>query len=103
MATKKTKVVKDAIDPEVIVGSHLTVYKYANGKTELKWDDAALMRDVQEALDSVNKPDPKKVAKKVKKAVEEVVEKIAKPAKKKTATKTTTKEKTTATKAKKTK
>ena len=60
MATKKPKQVKDAIDPEVIVGSHLTVYKYANGQTILEWDDAALTRDVQAALDSVAEPKAKK-------------------------------------------
>ena len=76
MAKTKTKEVIDRIDPEVIIGSHLTVYKYANGKTELKWDDAALTRDVQEALDSVHKPDPKKAVKKVKKALKEVDEYI---------------------------
>jgi hypothetical protein len=81
-AKTKTKEVIDRIDPEVIVGSHLTVYKYANGETKLVWDDAALTRDVQEALDSVHKPDPKKSTKKVKQAVEEVVEKISKTKKK---------------------
>lgn len=36
--------------PKVVVGSHLTVTTYENGKTELVWDDAALTRDVQKAL-----------------------------------------------------
>jgi hypothetical protein len=48
MATKK---------PTVVKGSHLTVTTHPDGRTELEWDDAALMRDVQEALASVNSDD----------------------------------------------
>lgn len=51
--------------PKVTVGSHLTVTTYEDGRTELKWDDDALMRDVQEALASVETK-PKKKTKKVK-------------------------------------
>jgi len=36
--------------PKVTVGSHLTVTTYENGKTELKWDDEALARDIRNAL-----------------------------------------------------
>ena len=36
--------------PKVVVGSHLTVTTYEDGKTELVWDDEALARDVQNAL-----------------------------------------------------
>lgn len=50
MATKKTK---NTGEPTVVVGSHLTVTTYPNGRKELKWDDEALMRDVLEALASV--------------------------------------------------
>lgn len=39
------------LEPTVVVGSHLTVTTYPDGKTELKWDDEALARDVREALD----------------------------------------------------
>lgn len=62
MATKKpkSKEVVDRVDPEVIVGSHLTVRKYSDGRTELEWDDAALMRDVLEALESVKTTEIKK-------------------------------------------
>lgn len=35
--------------PQVTVGSHLTVTKYEDGRTELVWNDAALLREVQEA------------------------------------------------------
>ena len=62
MATKKTKSkeVVDRVDPEITVGSHLTVRRYSDGRTELEWDDAALMRDVLEALASVNAVENKK-------------------------------------------
>ena len=39
--------------PKITQGSHLTVTTYEDGRTELKWDDAALMRDVQNAIASV--------------------------------------------------
>lgn len=37
---------------KVVKGSHLTVTTYPDGKTELVWDDEALMRDVQDAIKS---------------------------------------------------
>jgi hypothetical protein len=49
MATKKTKKT-DTKDVVVTKGSHLTVYTYQDGTTQLEWDDAALMRDVQDAI-----------------------------------------------------
>jgi hypothetical protein len=39
--------------PKVVVGSHLTVTTYEDGKTELKWDDEALARDVRLAILSI--------------------------------------------------
>ncbi len=45
--TKKTE------DVKVVKGSHLTVTTYPDGRTELEWDDDALMRDVQAAIASV--------------------------------------------------
>jgi hypothetical protein len=51
MATRKKKEVVEQLEPTVVVGSHLTVTTYPNGKTELKWDDEALARDVREALE----------------------------------------------------
>ena len=36
--------------PKVEKGSHLTVTTYENGRTELAWDDAALTRDVHNAI-----------------------------------------------------
>ena len=62
--TKKTE------DVKVVKGSHLTVTTYPDGRTELEWDDEALMRDVREAIASVetsdNKPKRTPRAKKVK-------------------------------------
>ena len=44
----KEKKVKQ-VWPQITVGTHLTVKKYGDGYTELEWDDAALLREVQEA------------------------------------------------------
>ena len=54
MATKKKQA--NVSEPVVVKGSHLTVTTYPDGRTELEWDDEALMRDVQEALASVSTP-----------------------------------------------
>jgi hypothetical protein len=40
-------------EPTVVKGSHLTVTTYPDGRTELEWDDDALLRDVQMAILSV--------------------------------------------------
>lgn len=58
MATKKTKK-KDVEEVTVVKGSHLTVTTYPDGRTELEWDDEALMRDVLEAIASVEQPKKK--------------------------------------------
>lgn len=36
--------------PKINQGSHLTVKTFEDGRTELVWDDEALMRDVQTAI-----------------------------------------------------
>lgn len=36
--------------PKMQQGSHLTVKTFEDGRTELIWDDEALMRDVREAI-----------------------------------------------------
>lgn len=62
MATKKkSKVIESAdiaemteIWPRVVQGSHLTVTYFEDGKSELKWDDEALTREVKAAILSVN-------------------------------------------------
>jgi hypothetical protein len=62
MATRKKKSESVVLDmpgtigsakivlPKVVKGSHLTVTTFLDGKTELVWDDEALLRDVQNAL-----------------------------------------------------
>ena len=59
MATRKKKETLDMpgtmggakiVLPKDIKGSHLTVTTFPDGKTELVWDDEALLRDVQNAL-----------------------------------------------------
>lgn len=39
--------------PNITKGTHLTVTEYADGRTELVWDDEALLREVREAIASV--------------------------------------------------
>lgn len=57
MATRKKKELTENVPangwPKINQGSHLTVKTFEDGRTELIWDDEALMRDVQEALASV--------------------------------------------------
>ena len=48
--TKKLENVASGGWPKVNQGSHLTVLTYEDGRTELKWDDEALLRDVQDAI-----------------------------------------------------
>ena len=48
MATKKSK----AVWPQVVQGSHLTVTTYEDGRTELTWDDDALLQEVRDAIRS---------------------------------------------------
>lgn len=62
MATKRKKketpdtpVKETVVWPKVTVGTHLTVTEYEDGSAELKWDDAALQRECEEAIASVSK------------------------------------------------
>ena len=57
MATRKKKSVAG---PSVVKGTHLTVTTHEDGSTTLEWDDEQLLKEVREAIDSVEKP--KKVA-----------------------------------------
>jgi hypothetical protein len=56
MATrkKKTEELSPNVDsggwPKMNQGSHLTVKTFEDGRTELIWNDEALLRDVQKAL-----------------------------------------------------
>lgn len=54
MATRKPKAKPQAKQqpkqyPVVTVGSHLTVTEHEDGRTELVWDDEALLNDVRAA------------------------------------------------------
>ena len=51
MATKKKRA--EVTEAVVVKGSHLTVTTYPDGRTELEWDDEALLRDVREAIAGV--------------------------------------------------
>lgn len=39
--------------PKVTVGTHLTVTEHEDGRTELVWDDEQLLKEVREAIASV--------------------------------------------------
>ena len=43
----------DPVVVNIVKGSHLTVTHYSDGKTKLEWDDDALLRDVKDAIASV--------------------------------------------------
>ena len=67
MATRKKKTDKIVLDmpgtiggakvvfaePTVVKGNHLTVTTHPDGRTELEWDDDALLEEVRAALASV--------------------------------------------------
>jgi hypothetical protein len=57
MATRKKKI--ESQEPTVVKGNHLTVTTFPDGKTMLEWDDEALLKEVQEALKSVEVPKTK--------------------------------------------
>jgi hypothetical protein len=61
MATRKKKTETTTSEwPKVTVGTHLTVTTYENGKTELKWDDDQLRKEIREAIASVEQKPIKK-------------------------------------------
>ncbi len=55
MATRKKKEVNvDAgVWPKIQQGTHLTVKTFEDGRTELVWDDEALLREVREATNNI--------------------------------------------------
>ena len=57
MATRKKK---EITEPTVAKGNHLTVTTFPDGKTMLEWDDEALLKEVREALNSVEVPKTKR-------------------------------------------
>jgi len=52
--TTKSKNVVQETWPKVVQGTHLTVTTHEDGRTELKWDDAALLEEVRAATKSVD-------------------------------------------------
>jgi hypothetical protein len=59
MATRKKKVdvimsadIAEMTGPKVVKGNHLTVTTHPDGRTELVWDDNALLAEVRTALES---------------------------------------------------
>jgi len=57
MATRKKKEVLENVPsggwPVINQGTHLTVKTFEDGSTELVWDDEALLKEVKEAILSV--------------------------------------------------
>jgi hypothetical protein len=60
MATRKKKTdviisadIAEMTGPKVVKGNHLTVTTHPDGRTDLAWDDDALLAEVQAALASV--------------------------------------------------
>ena len=47
MVTKKSK---KSVWPKVTRGNHLTVRTYEDGRTELEWDDDALLLEINTAI-----------------------------------------------------
>jgi hypothetical protein len=53
MARKKIQLAEvSSLPTSIEKGSHLTVTTYPDGRTELEWDDVALLNDVREAIKS---------------------------------------------------
>lgn len=73
MSTRKKKIdiiisadIAEMIELKVVKGNHLTVTTFPDGKTMLEWDDEALLKEVREALNSVEVPKTKRKLKKEK-------------------------------------
>ncbi len=69
MATRQKKLnVPSGGWPVLNQGSHLTVQTFEDGHTKLVWDDAQLLKDVQEAIASITVDPPvnKKASRKAK-------------------------------------
>ena len=70
MATRKKKIdvimsadIAEMINPKVVKGNHLTVTTFPDGRTMLQWDEEALLKEVQEALNSVKPKTKRKLTK----------------------------------------
>lgn len=54
MATRKKKAeVSGPFGSTIVKGNHLTVITHPDGHTELQWDDEALLKEVRDAILSV--------------------------------------------------
>lgn len=55
MATRKKKLenVPSGGWPKIVQGTHLTVKTFEDGRTELVWDDEQLLKEVREAIATV--------------------------------------------------
>jgi len=47
---KKSEVSEEILKPITVKGTHLTVTTWPDGRTELKWDDEALLSEVRNAI-----------------------------------------------------
>jgi hypothetical protein len=56
MATKKPKNQPSNGWPKISQGTHLTVKTFEDGHTELVWDDEQLLKEVREAIASLEQP-----------------------------------------------
>jgi len=54
MASRKKQIaeLKAKDEPTIVVGTHLTVTTFPDGRTELLWDDEQLAKEVREAIAS---------------------------------------------------
>ena len=68
MATrkKKTDTLESTVEPTVVKGNHLTVTTFPDGQVKLQWDDKALLKEVQAALNSVEPKTNRKLTKEIK-------------------------------------
>lgn len=68
---KKATVQKSKVTwPKITVGTHLTVTEFEDGKTILAWDDEQLLKEVREAIASVEgKPKASAITGNIKKKV----------------------------------
>lgn len=46
--------------PKIVQGTHLTVKTFEDGRTELVWDDEALLQEVRAALSTQAAPKPQR-------------------------------------------
>ena len=74
MATRKKKLENVPSDgwPRIVQGTHLTVKTFEDGRTELVWDDEALLNEVKAAILTVETAVPEVTKPKRTRKVKEV-------------------------------